>query len=58
MNLIKVERVIALKQKSRQMVAHYGEPDWDLEWELSELEGSLTKQEVSKLIELETAILF
>ena len=58
MNLIKVEKVIALKQKQKQTVTRYGEPDWDLEWELSELEGSLTKQEASKLIELETAILF
>jgi hypothetical protein len=58
MNLIKVERVIALKQKSRQMVAHYGEPDWDLEWELSELEDSLTNQEVSKILEIETSMLF
>ena len=58
MNLIKVERVIALKQRQKQLATHYGEPDWDLEWELSELEGSLTKQEASKLIELETSILF
>jgi hypothetical protein len=58
MNLIKVERVITLKQRQKQLATHYGEPDWDLEWELSELEGSLTKQETSKLIELETSILF
>ena len=58
MNLIKVERIIALKQRQKQLATHYGEPDWDLEWELSELEGSLTKQETSKLIELETSILF
>ena len=58
MNLIKVDRVIALKQRQKQTVTRHGEPDWDIEWELTELKDSLTKQETSKLIELETAILF
>ena len=58
MNKIKIERVITLRQKSRQMMRHYGEPDWELEWELSELEESLTLQESSKLLEIESAVLF
>ena len=37
MNLIKVDRVIALKQRQKQTVTRHGEPDWDIEWELKEL---------------------